>query len=126
MILTVKGNIPSLKNDKKIITLYKNGKKVPAITSSDKVRAWFKEHKNELFTQFAGFKITEYPITITITFWFDNDRRHDLDNAAGTLMDFMSSEGIIEDDNVHYVNCLILKYGGIDKKNPRAEIEIED
>lgn len=126
MILTVKGNIPSLKNDKKIITLYRNGKKVPAITSSDRVRAWFAEHKDELFTQFAGYRISDYPIKLQLTFWFDNDRRHDLDNAANTIMDFMASEGIIEDDNVHFVNELTLKYGGIDKKNPRCEIFIED
>lgn len=126
MILTIQGNIPSLKNDKKIITIYRNGKKVPALASSDKVRAWFKDHKDELFSQFAGYRIIGYPITLEMTFWFDNDRRHDLDNAANTVMDFMVSEGIIEDDNCKFINKLILNYGGIDKTNPRCEIKLED
>lgn len=124
MILTLHGNVPSLKNDKQIA--YNQKTKRPFITASKRYKAWFKENTGKLFTQFAGYRISDYPITIELTFWFDNDRRHDLDNAAGGIMDLLVSDGILEDDNVKFVNRLIVNYGGIDKTNPRVEIKLED
>lgn len=126
MMITLHGNVPSLKNDKKIIYLWRNGKRTPSITSSDRVHAWMAEAIPALKLAFRGYRITDYPVTCTMTFYFDNDRRHDLDNASAGVLDAMSAAGIVADDNVKHINRLVLVYGGIDKTNPRVEIEFED
>lgn len=124
MILTVPGDVPSLKNSKQIF--YDRRKKRHFITSSNRYKKWIAEKQGTLFTQFAGYKLSGFPITVELTFWFSRDIRHDLDNAAGGIMDLLVSEGILPDDNCNYVNKLILNYGGLDRKNPRCEIKFQD
>lgn len=96
------------------------------VISNSRVKAWQGIAHEELTKQFAGLRVTGYPITLQLTFYFDNKRRHDLDNCAAGVMDALTKAGILEDDNVNCVDTLILKYGGIDKENPRAEIFLED
>lgn len=124
MKLTLKGNVPSQKNNKVISVNRKTGARF--IRSNDKVKAWQDYAIGELSKQFNGYKITDYPISITIIFFFDNLRRHDLDNAASGCMDALTKAKIIEDDNVKFVDSLQLQYGGLDKLNPRVEIYLDD
>ena len=132
MKLTITGNTPSLKNGKQIsgIRLINKAKKLwqgqPFLRSSDKVKKWQETAVPELVKQFAGYKITEYPIALTFVFFFDNVRRHDLDNAVAGCLDSLTQAGIIEDDSVKFIDCITLQYGGVDKKNPRAEIYIDE
>jgi hypothetical protein len=51
-------------------------------------------------------------------------RSADLTNKAEGVMDFLVEKGYLEDDNYFVVPKVVLSFGGIDKKNPRAEIEI--
>lgn len=76
--------------------------------------------------QFKGYKVSGYPISVTLIFFFDNLRRHDLDNAAAGVMDALKDAEVIDDDNVAYVDCLQLQYGGHDKLKPRVEVYIDD
>lgn len=124
MMLTVPGNVPSQKNGKEIAINRKTGQRF--IRSNDRVKAWQSIAVAELKRQFEGFVVTDYPIELTLVFWFDNLRRHDLDNAAAGVMDALSASGVIEDDNVKFVNTLTLQYGGVDKINPRTEIYIDE
>lgn len=126
MIITLHGVIPSLKNDKKIIYLWRNGKKVPSIVSSDRAVEWMKTAVPALKLAFRGYRITDYPITVTMTFYLATDHRRDLDNLSSGVLDAMTHAGIVDDDNVKHINRLTLVYGGIDRKNPRVEIEFED
>lgn len=122
MILTLLGNTPSKKNAKQISINRRTGARF--IRTSDKAKSWELMAVTELRKQFQGYVVTNYPITVTITFYYDNKRRHDIDNSASTVLDAMSLAGIIEDDNVNFVNQLVLKYGGLDKEDPRCEIEL--
>jgi len=132
MKLIITGNTPSLKNGKQIsgIRLIDKARKLwqgqPFLRSSDAVKKWQKTAIPELKKQFDGYKITCYPISVTMIFYFDNLRRHDLDNASAGCMDALTDSGIIEDDNVKFIDCLTLQYGGHDKINPRCEIYIDD
>lgn len=61
---------------------------------------------------------------VTITFYFDNRRRHDADNYQKFLLDGLVAAGVIMDDDFSHIQ--VLCKGGYDKKNPRTEIEIEE
>lgn len=123
MKLTIHGNTPSQKNNKEI-AMRKDGTRF--VRSNDRVKAWQQTAIQELALQFRGYKVTDYPISINLVFYFDNNRRHDLDNAAGGVMDALVKAAILEDDNVHFVECLTLQYGGIDKTNPRCEVYLDE
>lgn len=122
MKLLIPGNVPSQKNGKRIV---KHGERLSLI-SSQNVLDWKKDAVKALEKQWEGYQMTEYPIALTLVFYFDNLRRHDLDNAAAGVMDALTAAGVIEDDNVNFVDCLTLSYGGHDKINPRAEIYIDE
>lgn len=120
MKLVISGNVPSQKNGKEIAINRRTGKRF--VRSNDRVKAWQETAIEELALQLRGYKVTEYPIEIALSFYFDNERRHDLDNAAAGVMDALVKANVLEDDNVNFVSCLVLDYGGIDKENPRCEI----
>lgn len=77
-------------------------------------------------TQWNGYKVTKYPIGITMTFYWKDLRRHDLDNGVSTVLDALKDAGIIEDDYYKYVDCIQAQYGGLDRINPRCEIHIDE
>lgn len=124
MKLVINGNVPSQKNGKEIAINRSTGQRF--IRSNDRVKAWQETAVQELSLQFHGYRITDYPISLSLVFYFDNKRRHDLDNAAAGVMDALVKAGIIEDDNVNYVECITLQYGGVDKISPRAEVYIDE
>jgi len=63
-------------------------------------------------------------VAVSITYYFKDERRRDLDNFSGKfLFDPLVAEGIIVDDSFHYVKKIELE-AFVDKENPRTEIEI--
>lgn len=63
---------------------------------------------------------------ITITYFFKDKRRRDPDNYSGKfILDALTKEGIIADDSFDVIDLLVKK-GGVDKNNPRTEIEAEE
>ena len=121
LILTIPGSVPSLKNGKEI-AMKSNGQRF--VRSNDKVLAWKRMATTLLRQQFHGYKVTGYPITVELTFWYGSKVRRDLDNSAAGVMDALRDAGVIEDDSVQFVNKLILHYGGLDKERPRVEIRL--
>lgn len=61
---------------------------------------------------------------IDIYFWWPDNRKSDLSNKAESIMDLLVDCKIILDDSWQEVPELLLKSAGIDRKNPRAEVEI--
>lgn len=62
---------------------------------------------------------------IKITIYAPDKRRADLSNKAESILDLLVDNGFLEDDNWFVVNKLTLTFGGVDSKDPRAEIEIK-
>lgn len=124
MKLVISGSVPSQKNRKIISHNSITGR--PFLRSAPQVTIWKEKAILELREQFQGYIVTEYPISITLIFYFDSLRRHDLDNAAAGVMDALVAAQVIEDDSIKFVDCLQLQYGGHDKTNPRAEIFLDD
>lgn len=124
MILTIPGNVPSQKNRKIISTNRATGK--PFLRSAPAVKEWQAIAILELKRQFSGFKVSDYPIAINIVVYYDNKRRHDLDNALSTVMDALTASGVIEDDDTSHIECVVAQFGGHDKTNPRVEIYLDE
>lgn len=124
MKLTISGSTPSQKNRKIISVNRATGR--PFLRSAPQVKDWQNNAIRELTEQFNGYKIVGYPIELTVVFYYDSNRRHDLDNGLSSVLDALTASGIIEDDNHKYVNSINISYGGLDKVNPRAEIYIDE
>lgn len=80
----------------------------------------------------AALLKTEKPImpfkfaTVIITYYFKDRRRRDPDNYSGKMiLDPLVKEGVLTDDSFDNIE-LKLRKGGIDKTNPRTEIEITE
>lgn len=124
MKLVIQGNVPSQKN-RKIISMNRATHR-PFLRSAPAVKDWQERALVELTQQWRGYEMSGYPISVTCVFYFDNRRRHDLDNALSSVMDALVAAKVIEDDSVAYVDCLTLQYGGYDKTNPRVEIFFDE
>lgn len=124
MKLVISGSTPSQKNKKTISLSKATGR--PFLRTDPKVKEWQEKACLELKMQFKDYKVTNYPISATLIFFYADNRKHDLDNSASTVMDSLVNSGVIEDDNIHFIDCLTLQYGGVDKANPRAEIYLDD
>ena len=88
----------------------------------------YKEYWHWLIKE--ALSCAEYPKTpyrkasVTITYFFSDKKRRDPDNYSGKLLlDPLVRENIILDDSFDNIS-LTMKKGGIDKKNPRTEIDI--
>lgn len=124
MKLVVTGNVKAKKNNKTMAMNRKTGKMFPM---TDKATTeYMKDAIFQLRTQFAGNKITGYPISVQMVFYYQTKHRKDIDNSMSTILDCMKTAEIIEDDDCEHVNELYAFFGGYDKENPRVEIILED
>lgn len=124
MKLTISQNTPSQKNSKQIFWNKRTNR--PFITSNQRVKDWHKNAYLELAQQFKGLEVTDFPIELTVVFWRDTARKYDLDNAYSTVADALVHAGVLPDDNINYISCVVLQHGGIDRINPRAEVFFDD
>ena len=118
MKLTIYGDVPSKKNSKQIFRNRATGK--PFIKSSERYEAWHRQALPQLHRTPRAKDIT----AIAICFYPATKRRSDLTNKAESIMDLLVDAGVIEDDNWFVVPDIHPKFGGVDKENPRAEVEI--
>lgn len=116
MEITLKGRIPSKKNQKQIV--FAKGR--PIIVSSKKHKEWQEE---QMWVVKGKGKVEEVK-NIDITLYAPDRRKGDLTNKAESIMDLLVDAGIIEDDNWTIVPNVYLRFGGVDKENPRAVITI--
>lgn len=63
-------------------------------------------------------------VQILYMFYLPDKRKRDLSNYIKVPEDYLVSQCIIEDDNHTIASEIILKMGGIDRGNPRVEVEI--
>lgn len=124
MKLLIKGNTPSQKN-RKIISV-NPGTGRPFLRTAPKVKEWQESAILQLRTQFKGLRVVDYPISVNVVIYYDSLRRHDLDNALGSIMDALTAAEVIEDDDTKHIECITVQYGGHDKTNPRAEVYLDE
>lgn len=113
--IIIYGSTPSKKNSR-INT--RSGRSFP----SSKYTTWHKDATRQLHEGFKGTNIKNGSM-VCITFFAGDNRKFDLTNKAESIMDLLVDVGFLEDDNYSIVPELTLKFGGVDKGNPRAIIE---
>jgi hypothetical protein len=113
-MITIYGSTPSKKNSK-IVSCKGNR---PLLFPSSNYTKWHKE----ALVQLKGIEAIKGN-KITITFFAGDNRKFDLTNKAESIMDTLVDASLLEDDNYSVVSELVLKFGGVDKGNPRCLIE---
>jgi Holliday junction resolvase RusA-like endonuclease len=67
---------------------------------------------------------------VTYTIFYPNQRKFDIDNIGAIVAKFnndaLTELGILEDDNYEFIQEIVFKFGGIDKDNPRCDVELEE
>ena len=126
MLLTVTGNVKAKKNNKRIAYRGTGYKKTPFIMTEKTTNDYMQSAITQMREQFAGYKITDYPISISVVFYYQTRHRKDIDNSLSTIADCMVHAGVLEDDDVAHVNHWDIRFGGYDKENPRVEIHLQD
>jgi Holliday junction resolvase RusA-like endonuclease len=118
-MITLYGQVPSLKNNKQLFINKRTGKHF--ITSSKSSKDWTSEAINQLaFTK----PIKDYPILLHATFYCKDNRRRDLDNMLSTVLDALRHAGILEDDSWQFIPKIVVA-GLLDKENPRVELSFD-
>lgn len=132
VIIFIPGNVPSLKNNKQIITLgprcskCRKGK-FNKLISSKTVIQWKKDTKPSWLAFKKTFlnQLEELATPYRIKFTFIRKSRHKFDytNALDTVQDEMIHHDWLEDDNSDILIPVIGRYR-YDKKNPGVYIKV--
>lgn len=117
---TLLGCVRPKKNSKRLV--YIHGRMVPI--SSQIFMDWHEDAMNQLRNIKLERNKLNQPLTITATFYQPDDRKRDLSNQIESVNDLLVDYGFLEDDNRRIVQEIHLYDGGIDRKNPRCEIEV--
>ena len=113
--ITIKGIIPSKKNSKRIVGW---GKKARLITDP-KIQKW----SNDVQKSLIGLPKILGPVKIEVVIYNPDLRKRDLDNQLCTINDIIK-DILIEEDDGKVLQDIHIRWGGVDKENPRAEIII--
>lgn len=120
--LTIFGQVPGKKNSKRIVTNRRTNK--PYIISSKNALDWKEKASNQMWGKMPELGTFD-KCKIKMEFYNKDNRRHDLDNMAATVLDFLVEQGVIGDDDCEHVSELKLIFGGVCKEAPRVWIELE-
>ena len=114
MKITLFGRIPSKKNSR---VTTRSGRTFP----SKKYTEWHKGQSLKL----KGLGLVENVRIVSILFFMPDNRKADLTNKAESIMDLLVDNDVIKDDSWQHIPNVLLRCEGIDRENPRAEIEIK-
>lgn len=117
----ITGNIPSKKNSKQWIM--RGGRKL--LVPSDRHESWHDDASWQIKVQPRPANPLE-KAAIVITIFAENMRPGDLTNKAESIMDLLVDMEILKDDNWFICGDIHLKFGGVERENPRAIIEINE
>ena len=126
-MIFIKGNTPSSKNSKRIITITnkKTGKKATRLINSEVTEKYIKNSKADWILNKNNFKKMlkgkEKPYKIELYFIRDSKRRFDYINSAQIVFDLMQSYDYIEDDDS---TNIIPVFKGFEVNKARAGVEI--
>lgn len=113
----IHGDVPSKKNSRRSISVGRMRFSIPG----EYHESWHKEASREM----RGYRFEGSPYDhalVEITVYPKSARRSDLSNKCESVMDLLVDSGVLTDDNWYVVPELKMKFGGVDKSNPRASV----
>lgn len=122
MKLTYQGVVYSKKNSKSIIKNRRTGK--PMIVASKRAKDMEKNMAGGFSAQRGGRSAINKPSSVRMKLYRKDNIKRDLDNVATSVLDGLVRGNVIADDNYGIVKSLHIEDCGVDKNNPRVEIEI--
>ena len=100
------------------------------IANSEKFNDWHEKALREvcLFSKAAKYrnKPRKNPLSIRMSFYNKDNRRHDLDNMVSSVLDLLVDAGYLEDDHCKIVSSMLVVFRGVDRKYPRVEVTITE
>lgn len=67
---------------------------------------------------------------VTYTIYYPTKRAFDVDNIGSVISKFTHDAlvelGILVDDNYNFIPIVVIKFGGVDKDNPRCDVTLEE
>ena len=100
--------------------MFSRGGKIISIPS----KAYAKWHTDAEYQLFNEKTRIEGVLEIDLKFWVQNNRPADLDNKSQSVLDLLKDCEIIEDDCWQVTRKISAECLGIDRENPRVEINI--
>jgi crossover junction endodeoxyribonuclease RusA len=123
--ITIKGRIPSKKNCKMALPI----KGRCMVVNSGAYTKWKKDAGQQVQETLRKWKFWDdvplQKVAIKMFFYAPDRRKTDLTNKAESIMDLLVDEGILKDDCCEVVPFLTLLFMGVEKDNPRMEVQIE-
>lgn len=122
--LNYKGVVISKKNSKIIRKDRRTGRNY--ITSNDTAKRNEADMVASFMEQLDGAYTDKdlCPCSIAVTIYEPDSHRRDLDNQLTSILDALVRARVITDDSTSSLYGASVRYGGIDRENPRADIVI--
>ena len=121
--LTLFGDVPSKKNSKRVFRHPRTGRTV--VLSSKGHDAWHSANISRLIGCSERVDETQV-VELSVIMFYATTRRKDLDNALASVQDLLVDAGILPDDDFRHVVRVSAEFGGIDRANPRVDVEIHE
>ena len=87
-----------------------------------------KVYTENLVERIKDYSRFDDPVSLEYIYYAKSNRRLDVSNPCSIIdkftCDALVKAGVLEDDSSKQIKQVIYKYGGIDKNNPRCELEI--
>lgn len=113
--IIITGRIPSKKNS---VGMMVRGNRVFKFPNSR-----YQEWNKDALLQLKGKEKIPNGSWLVLKFYMPDNRSCDLTNKAESIMDTLVDSGLLEDDSWQIIPNLTLQFEGVDKVNPRCEIE---
>lgn len=118
--IIIRGQVPAKKNNRKPFIRDNRIMNFPNRSYTQ----WEQDALWQLKLHSIAPKLLVYPIRIAMTFYVKDNRNRDMDNMLASVMDVLQKAEIIADDSWQVCPDITLKCEGVDKANPRVDIEI--
>lgn len=118
MKITIQGQVLAQKNAKR--ASYNPYTKRTIVYTEPRVKKW----QGEIDAQLMLYDMVKGPVEISMKIWHKDKRPRDIDNEQTSILDRLKGI-VIEDDNCFILRKISCEFMGIDKENPRAEINIK-
>ncbi len=117
VVIKILGRVPSKKNSKQVVCFGKT----PRVLPSKAYQEWHKDASKQI----SGIEVIPNGSIIEFVMYAPDNRKADLSNKWESVADLLVDNKKIEDDNWFVMPDIRMKFGGVDKNNPRVEIYVQ-